>query len=279
MLSKNVEFCGPEVVNKMSENSNDIVSAAALIIGDEILCGRTTDKNSATIARFCAGRGIALEQVRVVADNKADIVEALNALRKKYTYVFVTGGIGPTHDDITADAVAAAFGVGLALDQQALAMMEEKYGKRDVSPARLRMARVPEGAGLIKNPLTGAPGFRLENVFVMAGVPQIMQGMLAQIAPQLKGGRIVHSVTIPVGVGESIIARGLEQVQNEYDGVKIGSYPRLGEKSFFGEVVLRGSDKVMLEEAAAKVRLLIDRAHKERGVELTGKKHTSQGSL
>jgi len=158
-------------------------------------------------------------------------------------------------------------------------MMEEKYGKRDVSPARSRMARIPEGAGLIKNPVTGAPGFRLENVFVMAGVPKIMQGMLAQIAPQLKGGRIIHSVTIPVGVGESVIAQGLEQVQSQYREVKIGSYPRLGEKPVFTEVVLRSPDKVLLSEASAKVQRVVDQVHLEHGVELAGEKNKSQGSL
>jgi len=255
-------------VRKMPETTNNTVTAAALIIGDEILSGRTADKNIATIARVCTGRGIALEEVRVVGDEKAAIVAAVNALRTKYTYVFTSGGIGPTHDDITADAIAFAFGVDLPVNRQALEMMAEKYGKLEISPARERMARIPEGAVLIKNPLTGAPGFKLENVMVMAGVPQIMACMLAEIAPTLTGGKIIFSTSVAVGVGESVIAEGLERIQNQYDQVKIGSYPRLGEKKFFGEVVLRSSDKVLLDEAAAKVRALIDKAHREHGVEL-----------
>jgi len=253
----------------MPENSNHTVTAAALIIGDEILSGRTADKNIATIAGVCTGRGIALKEVRVIGDEKAAIVGAINALRPKYSYVFTSGGIGPTHDDITADAIAAAFGVDLPVNKQALLLMEEKYGKRDISPSRERMARIPQGASLIKNPLTAAPGFRLENVVVMAGVPQIMQAMLAQIAPTLKGGKIVYSTSIAVGVGESVIAEGLESIQNEYGEVKIGSYPRLGEKTFFGEVVLRSSDKVLLNEARAKVQAVIDDAHKKHGVDLS----------
>jgi len=251
----------------MPETTNNTVTAAALIIGDEILSGRTADKNIATIARACTGRGIALEEVRVVGDEKAAIVGAVNALRTKYNYVFTSGGIGPTHDDITADAIAFAFGLELPVNRQALEMMAKKYGKLEISPARERMARIPQGAVLIKNPLTGAPGFRVENVMVMAGVPQIMEAMLAEIAPTLAGGKIIFSTSIAVGVGESVIAHGLEQIQNEYDQVKIGSYPRLGEKRFFGEVVLRSSDKVLLNEAAARVRIIIDQAHREHGVE------------
>ncbi len=260
-------------VRKMPENTNNTVTGAALIIGDEILSGRTADKNIATIARVCTGRGIALKEVRVIGDEKAAIVGAVNTLRTKYSYVFTSGGIGPTHDDITAEAIAAAFGVDLPVNEQALLMMEEKYGKRDISPARQRMARIPKGASLIRNPLTGAPGFRVENVMVMAGVPQIMEAMLAQIAPSLDGGKIIYSTSIAVGVGESVIAGGLESIQNEYDEVKIGSYPRLsyprlGEKTFFGEVVLRSSDKVLLDEARAKVQAMIDDAHKKHGVEM-----------
>ena len=262
-------------VKKMPENSNNTVTAAALIIGDEILSGRTADKNIATIAKVCTGRGITLEEVRVVGDEKADIIAAVNALRKKYSYVFTSGGIGPTHDDITADAIAAAFGVDLPVSQKALLLMAQRYGKQDISPARKRMARIPQGASLIKNPLTAAPGFRLENVVVMAGVPQIMEAMLGEIAPTLKGGKIIFSAAIAFGVGESVIAGGLERIQNEYGQVKIGSYPRLGkktplpgEKTFFGEVVLRSSDKVLLNEARAKVQALIDQAHKKHGVDL-----------
>jgi len=255
----------------MPESSNHTVTAAALIIGDEILSGRTADKNIATIARVCTERGIALKEVRVIGDEKGDIVAAVNALRTKYSYVFTSGGIGPTHDDITADAIAAAFALDLPVNQKALLMMEEKYGKRDISLSRERMARIPEGASLIKNPLTGAPGFKLENVMVMAGVPQILTAMLAEVAPTLKGGEIIYSTSIVVGVGESVIAQGLGLIQDAYPQVKIGSYPKLGGKPVFSEVVLRSSDRVLLNEARTKVQAMIDDAHKKHGVDLQGR--------
>lgn len=249
-----------------------------MIIGDEILSGRTADKNIATIARVCTERGIALKEVRVIGDEKADIVGAINALRPKYSYVFTSGGIGPTHDDISADAIAAAFGVDLPVNQNALLLMAEKYGKRDISLSRERMARIPKGAVLIKNPLTAAPGFMLENVVVMAGVPQILAAMLAEIAPTLKGGKIIYSASIVVGVGESVIAHGLGLLQDAYPQVKIGSYPKLGGKPVFSEVVLRSSDRVLLNEARIKVQAMIDDAHKKHGVDLEGRRTLEDNS-
>src|SRR5260221_13715985 len=170
-------------------SGSSIVTAAVLVIGDEILSGRTKDKNIGTIADFCTGIGIDLREVRVVADVEAEIVAAVNALRARYTHVFSTGGIGPTHDDITADAMAKAFGVSIDVDERAVAMLLERIPKADLNEARLRMARIPKGATLIANSVSKAPGFSIGNVHVMAGVPAIMQAMLAALAPGLETGR------------------------------------------------------------------------------------------
>src|ERR671911_63600 len=159
-----------------------LVTAGLLVIGDEILSGRTKDKNIGYLAEYLTNIGIDLKEVRVVADDEPAIVNALNALRHRYTYVFTTGGIGPTHDDITADSVAKAFGVPIDVDPRAVALMRERYKAEDLNEARLRMARIPEGADLVENPISKAPGFRIGNVVVMAGVPAIMQAMLDNVA-------------------------------------------------------------------------------------------------
>src|SRR5919106_5489259 len=166
----------------------EIVTAAMLVIGDEILSGRTKDKNIGHLADIMTAIGIDLKEVRIVPDVEDEIVAAVNALRARYTYLFTTGGIGPTHDDITADAVAKAFGVPIDVDPRAVAVMRERYKPEDLNEARLRMARIPQGADLVENPISKAPGFRLGNVFVMAGVPAIMEAMLDNIAPTLQTG-------------------------------------------------------------------------------------------
>ncbi len=254
----------------MGEKSQSDVTAGVLVIGDEILSGRTRDKNINTIARFCTECGIDLRQVRVVADDPDDIVEALDALRSRYSYVFTTGGIGPTHDDITAECIARAFEVELEENPEALEMMGRRFGSAEhLSEARRRMARIPKGATLIANAVSAAPGFRMENVFVMAGVPKIMEAMLESIAPELEGGKRLFSRAIKVGVGESVIARALGKIQDQYSDIKIGSYPRLGEKPVFSEVVLRGSDPQTLDEATQKVQTAIDKAHGKHGVKMS----------
>ena len=176
----------------------DMPTAAVLLIGNEVLSGRTKDKNLGFIADYLSALGIELMEARIVGDNEADIVAAVNALRARYTYVFSTGGIGPTHDDITADCMAKAFGVGISHHPEAVAILTAyfKHMGRDANEARMRMARVPEGASLIINPISKAPGFRLGNVFVMAGVPKIMQAMMDSLAPQLVKGVVAKSVTI-----------------------------------------------------------------------------------
>src|SRR6478735_6875499 len=189
------------------------VTAALLIIGDEILTGRTKDKNIGYIAEYLTGIGIDLREVRVVPDVEAEIVAAVNALRERYTYLFTTGGIGPTHDDITADSIARAFGVSIDVDPRAVAMLQERYQPGELNEARLRMARIPAGASLIENPISKAPGFRLGNVFVMAGVPAIMQAMLDVIAPSLETGlRMIAESIDAEGLPEGIYAVGLGEI-------------------------------------------------------------------
>ncbi|HET7083822.1 MAG TPA: molybdopterin-binding protein [Rhizomicrobium sp.] len=228
-------------------------TAAVLAIGDEILSGRTQDTNSHAIARFLATLGIDLKEVRVVGDVQAEIVTALNALRGAYDIVFTTGGIGPTHDDITADAVAAAFGLDIGYHPDAYALLEARYPPGEFNDMRKRMARVPRGASLVANPVSVAPGFHIGNVYVLAGVPMVMRAMLEQIAPQLPHGIKVQSITVEAAIPEGIIAPGLAELQNVHKDVAIGSYPfyREGQVQPFGaQLVLRSRDGAALERAA-----------------------------
>jgi molybdenum cofactor synthesis domain-containing protein len=226
-------------------------TAAVLLIGDEILSGRTKDKNLGFIADMLTAMGIDLKEARVVADTQDDIVAALNALRQRYSYVFTTGGIGPTHDDITADAVATAFGVALPEHPDAMAILGRRYGD-EFNTARRRMARIPEGGTLIANPVTDAPGFQIGNVFVMAGVPKIMTAMLEDVAPRLRTGAVVHARTVRVtGVGEGAIADLLTAAARAEREISFGSYP-FGHGSV-GELgtnlVVRGRDEAKVEAA------------------------------
>jgi len=227
----------------------ETVTAAVLVIGDEILSGRTKDKNIGTIADHLTEIGIALSEVRIVPDEEAEIVAALNALRGRYDYVFTTGGIGPTHDDITADSVARAFDVSIDVDARALAMMRERYSEDELTPARLRMARIPDGAELIENPVSRAPGFVIGNVIVMAGVPRIMEAMLANVTPELRTGSKLISISLHVAAPEGGIAPHLTQTQLDFPDVKMGSYPYFDEQGRGVYLVLRAADEGRLEEA------------------------------
>lgn len=248
--------------------SPEAVTAALIVIGDEILSGRTKDVNIGATADFCTELGIELTEVRVVSDVEDDIVAAVNAVRARYTYVFTTGGIGPTHDDITADAIAKAFGVALPINDEARAMLESRWKQTgtEVNEARLRMARIPEGASLIVNSVSAAPGFRIGNVHVMAGVPKIMLAMLESIAPTLKGGKKIKSITIRCGVGEGTIGGPLGRIQEEFPDVKMGSYPQMGQTFVMTELVLRSSDEARLAEAAGRVREMVAEAHRAAGL-------------
>ena len=228
-------------------------TAAVLIIGDEILSGRTADTNLNTIARFLASLGIDLMEARTVGDRPEQIIEALNALRHGHDYVFTTGGIGPTHDDITADCVAEAFGVALPEHPDAIAILERRYGPGEFNAARRRMARIPLGGSLIANPVTDAPGFQIGNVFVMAGVPKIMTAMLEDVAPRLRTGVVVHARTLRVtGVGEGAIADILRAAAEARRDLSFGSYPfGHGSDGEMGtQLVIRGRDIAAVDQAA-----------------------------
>jgi molybdenum cofactor synthesis domain-containing protein len=242
------------------------VKAAVLLIGDEILSGRTQDVNLQTIAKFLAPLGVQVAEARVVADVPDEIVAAVNALRAKYDYVLTTGGIGPTHDDKTADAIAQAFGVGIDVHPEARAILEAHYkGASNLNEARLRMARVPIGGSLVPNPVSKAPGFQVENVFVMAGVPSIMRGMLEGVAPRLKGGAVIKSRAIRgKGVREGDIAAPLQALEEASNGTVIfGSYPWFNQEGHGVHLVARSSDPAALEKAAHDLSALI----RDRGAE------------
>ena len=232
-----------------------VPTAAVLLIGDEILSGRTKDRNLGYIADYLTALGIDLKEARVVADQEDDIVAAVNALRSRYTYVFTTGGIGPTHDDITADAVAQAFGVEISHDPEAVRILEAYFREigREPNEARMRMARVPAGACLIHNAVSKAPGFQMENVFVMAGVPKIMQTMLEEITPRLARGTQMQSRSVEFLGGEGDVAKPLADIQRRFPRVSIGSYPFQSVHGFATNLVLRSRDMEDLEGAYAAV--------------------------
>lgn len=226
-------------------------TAAILAIGDELLSGRTRDANMHHLAGWLTQRGVALKEARFVGDEKDDIVAALNALRKSYDYVFTSGGIGPTHDDITVDAIAAAFGVPVIEHPKAIAMIRSYYKVRDVemTPARARMARTPEGAELIDNPVSGAPGVRIDNVFVMAGVPEIFQAMLNAVDGAIEHGAIIHSrAAMARGLPESKLADQLRDIQAALKGVSLGSYPIDGDIK--GVTIVARSENAAIADAA-----------------------------
>jgi molybdenum cofactor synthesis domain-containing protein len=240
-------------------SANEIVTAAILVIGDEILSGRTKDKNIGHIAEYMTAIGVDIREVRVVPDVEAEIVAALNALRSRYDHVFTTGGIGPTHDDITADAVAKAFGVPIDVDERAVAMLLERIARADLNEARLRMARIPHGATLIPNSVSKAPGFTIGNVHVMAGVPSIMHAMLDALGPTLATGRKMLSRSIPAAMREGDIASAFAAVQAAYPDVAMGSYPGFQEGvGFTTRLVLRSRDEARLAEAEDAVKAMLE---------------------
>jgi len=241
------------------------LTAAALVIGDEILSGRTQDVNIATIARFLAPFGIDLCEARCVPDIEAEIVAAVNALRARYTYVFTTGGIGPTHDDITADAIGAAFALPVEHHPEAMALLGARYAPGEFNERRQRMARVPRGASLVRNSVSVAPGFQIENVFVLAGVPKIMQAMLEDVAPRLARGTPVKSLSIVARLPEGRIAAELGLIQQRHPDVSVGSYPFFTMGGSQAEMrasagttlVVRGRDSVEVEDAGVEIEALV----------------------
>jgi len=234
-------------------------TAAMLVIGDEILSGRTRDSNMHHLAGELTGRGIRLAEARMVPDVHARIVEAVNALRGAYDHVFTSGGIGPTHDDITADAVAAAFGVRISVRDDARAILEAHYQRTGLAlnEARLRMARIPDGATLIDNPVSSAPGFTLGNVHVMAGVPAIFQAMVAGVLPRLTGGAPLLSQMLDVDRGEGEIAGPLGELAARFPDLSFGSYPYLRNGAHGTQLVVRGTDAAQLDEAMVSLSKLV----------------------
>lgn len=231
------------------------ITAAVLVIGDEILSGRTKDKNIGYIADHLTAIGVQLKEVRVVADDEAEIVGAVNALRARYTYLFTTGGIGPTHDDITADAVAEAMGAKIGPRADAMALLQAHYDRSGLpfNEARQRMARIPDGAALIDNPVSTAPGFTLGNVHVMAGVPKMFEAMVASVLPKLTGGPPLLSQTLRVDRGEGEIAAPFGALAAEFPELSMGSYPFIQNGAHGTNLVVRGTDPARLDQAMVRL--------------------------
>lgn len=242
----------------MTPKKRKTVRAALIIIGDEILSGRTKDKNIAFLAERLTALGIRLHHVRIVPDEEGEIIEAVNGLRASYDYVFTTGGIGPTHDDITAATIAKAFGRKVERHAGAMRALKKHYSTEQFTDARKTMADMPRDVTLIDNPVSAAPGFIIENVYVMAGVPEIMQGMFDGIADTLKGGKPLKQKTISCNIREGDIAPHLSQIQKNYDRVTIGSYPFFHDGNVGVSVVMRSEDEIQLQRAAKEVREAID---------------------
>jgi molybdenum cofactor synthesis domain-containing protein len=240
-----------------STPSGTVVTAAILVIGDEILSGRTKDKNIGYIAEYLTAIGVDLREVRVVPDVEEEIVLALNALRHKYTYVFTTGGIGPTHDDITADCVAKAFGVSIDYDPRAVALLEQRFKGPDLNEARMRMTRIPAGADLVTNKVSLAPGFWIGNVIVMAGVPSIMQAMLDEVGPKLKTGQQMLSESVRADAREGDIGTELGEIAKLHPDVSIGSYPFFDDQGPNTNVVVRARDAEKLAAARVAVEQML----------------------
>jgi molybdenum cofactor synthesis domain-containing protein len=237
----------------------ETVTACVLIIGNEILSGRTPDANLAFLAKGLAEAGIRLREARVIPDDKDAIVAAVNEVRQKFDYVFTTGGIGPTHDDITAASVAAAFAVELALNPEAKRLLEGHYPPGALNPARLRMAYMPQGATLLPNPVSRAPGFRIANVFVLAGVPQVMQATFNELRHRLKGGARMLSRSVSCALGEGTIAQDLAALQQRYPDLEIGSYPYFRRGDFGVTLVVRGTARGRIAAAVGELKALISR--------------------
>ena len=238
--------------------SHTTVTAGIILIGDELLSGRTQDTNLRTIALFLAPLGVQVGEARIVSDNRETIIDTVRSFSARFDYVFTTGGIGPTHDDITADCIAAAMDVGISEREDAVAELLTRYPLEELNTARRRMARIPDGASLIKNPVTQAPGFQTGNVFTLAGVPGIMKGMLQDIGHRIKGGAEVFSRTVlAMGIGEGDAAEHLAAIESGHAGVSIGSYPFFDADGRGVNFVARGRDPAVLDAVECKLQELV----------------------
>lgn len=238
--------------------SNPTVSAGVILIGDELLSGRTQDTNLASIAKFLGPLGVQVAQARVISDDAETIIKTVREFSQSYDYVFTTGGIGPTHDDITADCIAAAFDLGISEREDALNELRQRYSDDGLNAARRRMARIPDGASLIKNPVSQAPGFQTENVFTLAGVPGIMKSMLEDVGHRIEGGALVFSRTVPaLGIGEGDAAAPLAEIERAHAGVSIGSYPHFGIDGRGVNFVARSQDEALLDNVEKALKMLV----------------------
>ena len=234
------------------------VTAGVLLIGDELLSGRTQDVNLGEIAKFLSPLGVQIGEARILSDDADIIRDAVKAFSERFDYVFTTGGIGPTHDDITADCIASAFDLGISEREDALDVLRERYAEADLNAARRRMARIPDGASLIKNPVSQAPGFQTHNVFTLAGVPQIMRGMLPDITHRIEGGAEVFQITVPAaGIGEGDAAARLAEIEAAHPGISIGSYPWFNDELRGINFVARGTDAAVLERVRADIETMV----------------------
>lgn len=237
---------------------SDSVTAGVLLIGDELLSGRTQDTNLSTIAKFLAPLGVNVGEARILPDDRDTIVQAVREFSDRFDYVFTTGGIGPTHDDITADCIAAAFDLGISERADAIEALRERYSEEELNAPRRRMARIPDGASLIANPVSQAPGFQTRNVFTLAGVPQIMRGMLADIGHRIKGGAETFQITVTCeGIGEGDAAEGLAKIESDHPGVSIGSYPFFNDELRGVSFVARGQNEQQLEDVEKALKGLV----------------------
>ncbi len=240
------------------------ITAGILLIGDELLSGRTQDTNLKTIADFLAPLGVQIEEARILADDADIIASNVKAFSDRFDYVFTTGGIGPTHDDITVDCIASAFGLGISQRPDAVDELLKRYNPEDLNAARLRMARIPDGASLIKNPVSLAPGFQTRNVFTLAGVPQIMRAMLEDVEHRIKGGSVMEKRTIPVkDMGEGDVGGPLAEIAKRNLDVSIGSYPYFDGNGYGLNIVLRAYEGSALDAAEAEIRQIISKTPKK----------------
>ena len=242
-----------------SENATSVVTAGVILIGDELLSGRTQDTNLGTIAKFLEPIGVQIKEARIISDDAETITNTVKTMSHMFDYVFTTGGIGPTHDDITADCIAKAFDLNISEREDALDALRERYEDNELNAARRRMARIPDGASLIKNPVSQAPGFQTKNVFTLAGVPSIMKGMLPDIGHRLKGGAKVHSITVTaVEIGEGDAAKPLSEIENAFVGVSIGSYPFFNAELRGVNFVARSTNKAILIDVEKALKTLVE---------------------
>tara|TARA_Y100000031_G_C8158547_1_gene355774 strand:- start:89 stop:949 length:861 start_codon:yes stop_codon:yes gene_type:complete len=259
IFSCNIENAIQKPNEKDKNMTSETKRAALIIIGNEILSGRTLDKNTQHIGQKMGEQGVPLSEVRVVPDIEHKIIETVNTLREEYDYVFTTGGIGPTHDDITASCIAKAFEREFVRNEAAFAILEDYYKDDEFTPARQRMTMMPEGVELIPNPVSGAPGFKIENVYVMAGVPRIMQGMLDHILKTMEHGKTISSKTLLAQLPESKLAEAVGDIQERNTDVELGSYPGYRNGLLWTSIVVRSTDEARLEEVANEVEALIEK--------------------